>query len=339
MTDLPDLKIKALVSFPSNALGGTGIEVDKTNGNYIIGLDYSEFAFSGTLPPNTNTLVWDPVTDTYILVPPSAVGGITDAPSDSQTYGRNNAAWVEVASPTPATATPIVAGVGTVGVSLKYAREDHVHPAGAAGSGDVVGPASSVADNIATYNGATGKIIKDGGATIASLATTASVSTEIAAKAVRYDTAQVLTEVQDAQARSNIYAAPFDAMAQNNVAINAAMEISQQNGTTAINGAHGVYGIDGWVFIRTGTSVTPWQQITSTITGFKNSLKISVTTAQATIGADVVAIAHRIEGLRFARARWGFPDAKPVSVGFKAKFPVAGTYGVSIFNSTVAVVM
>lgn len=35
------------------------------------------------------------------------------------------------------------------------------------GSGDVAGPASSVADNIATFNGTTGKIIKDGGATIA----------------------------------------------------------------------------------------------------------------------------------------------------------------------------
>ena len=31
--------------------------------------------------------------------------------------------------------------------------------------------------------------------------------------AVRYDTAQNLTEAQDAQARSNIYAAPLDALA------------------------------------------------------------------------------------------------------------------------------
>ena len=140
MTDLPDIKIKTITNFPSNALGGTGIEVDKTNGNYVIGLDYSEFAFSGTLPPNTNTLVWDPVTDTYILVPPSAVGGISDAPSDSQTYGRNNAAWV-----------PVPGG-------------------GGGGSGDVVGPDGAVADRIAVFNGTTGKIIKDGGALISDLA-------------------------------------------------------------------------------------------------------------------------------------------------------------------------
>ena len=195
MAMLPKLKLKALVSFPSNVYGGTGIEVVKTNGNFTIDLDYREFAFSGTLPPNTNVLVWDPVTDTYVLVPPSATSGISDAPSDSQTYGRNNAAWVQVTAPSPAIATPLSNGAAAVGVSLKYAREDHVHPAGAAGSGDVTGPASAVADNIATYNGATGKVIKDSG-----------LSTAAVSGAVRYDTAQGLTAGQQAQGRTNIAA-------------------------------------------------------------------------------------------------------------------------------------
>jgi len=105
MAMLPKLKLKAIVSFPSNVYGGTGIEVNKANGNFTVNLDYSEFGTSGTLPPNTNVLVWDPTTNTYYLVPPSAVGGISDAPSDSLTYGRNNAAWVQVTS--PATATPV----------------------------------------------------------------------------------------------------------------------------------------------------------------------------------------------------------------------------------------
>lgn len=38
---------------------------------------------------------------------------------------------------------------------------------GGGGSGDVVGPASSVADRIAAFDGTTGKLIKDGGQTIA----------------------------------------------------------------------------------------------------------------------------------------------------------------------------
>jgi len=38
---------------------------------------------------------------------------------------------------------------------------------GTAGTGDVVGPASAVDDRIATFDGTTGKLIQDGGATIA----------------------------------------------------------------------------------------------------------------------------------------------------------------------------
>lgn len=44
------------------------------------------------------------------------------------------------------------------------------------GGGDVVGPASAVADNIAVYNAGTGKLIKDGGAAISALATTANLA-------------------------------------------------------------------------------------------------------------------------------------------------------------------
>lgn len=40
---------------------------------------------------------------------------------------------------------------------------------GGGGSGDVVGPASSVADNLALFDGTTGKLLKDGGVTVAEL--------------------------------------------------------------------------------------------------------------------------------------------------------------------------
>ncbi|MHC9085333.1 hypothetical protein ACYX7E_09875 [Luteimonas sp. RIT-PG2_3] len=64
-----------------------------------------------------------------------AGSGIPDAPSDGTTYGRKDAAWVAVA----------------------------------AGTGDVVGPGSSIADQIAVFDGTTGKLLKDGGKTIAAL--------------------------------------------------------------------------------------------------------------------------------------------------------------------------
>lgn len=44
---------------------------------------------------------------------------------------------------------------------------------GGGGGGNVTGPASAVANDIATFNGTTGKIIKDGGSTIAQVIATA----------------------------------------------------------------------------------------------------------------------------------------------------------------------
>lgn len=61
-------------------------------------------------------------------------GGIPDAPSDGNTYGRKNSAWEQLAA-----------------------------------GGDVTGPAGAVADRIAVFDGATGKLLKDGGLTIADL--------------------------------------------------------------------------------------------------------------------------------------------------------------------------
>lgn len=46
--------------------------------------------------------------------------------------------------------------------------------AGGGGSGDVVGPASATDDNIATFDGITGKLIQDGGAKVSDLAPLAS---------------------------------------------------------------------------------------------------------------------------------------------------------------------
>lgn len=49
---------------------------------------------------------------------------------------------------------------------------------GGGGSGDIVGPASSVDNNIAVFDGTTGKLLKDGGAAISSLATTVQLGTK-----------------------------------------------------------------------------------------------------------------------------------------------------------------
>lgn len=68
---------------------------------------------------------------------------------------------------------PARLGVGANGTFLGVAA-GVVGWATPSGSGDVVGPASAVADRIAVYDGTTGKLIKDGGVTVAVLAPLAS---------------------------------------------------------------------------------------------------------------------------------------------------------------------
>lgn len=61
-------------------------------------------------------------------------GGIPDAPSDGNTYGRKNSAWEQLAA-----------------------------------GGDVTGPAGAVSNRLAVFDGASGKLLKDGGLTVSDL--------------------------------------------------------------------------------------------------------------------------------------------------------------------------
>src|SRR4029077_11131703 len=91
---------------------GVGIDVVKANGTYQFDLAFDDFAppVAGLSDPaHQNALVWNDTTGQYALVPASVfIGGGTS----------------------PATAIPLVeSGAGAVGVAVKYAREDHIHPA------------------------------------------------------------------------------------------------------------------------------------------------------------------------------------------------------------------
>jgi hypothetical protein len=124
-------------------------------------------------------------------------GALTLPADPTQALQASTKQYVDNSVRAPATAVPIVeSGSGAVGTSLKYAREDHVHPLTGAGSGNVVGPASAVLNRIAVYGDTTGKLIADGGTLISALQPTN--------QAVRYDAVQSLTAPQKLQARVNI---------------------------------------------------------------------------------------------------------------------------------------
>ena len=74
----------------------------------------------------------------------------------------------------PTASTTVLGGVKVDGTSITIT--DGVVSAAGTGTGDVVGPASAVNNNIAVFDGITGKIIKDSGSSIASFEAAGAVS-------------------------------------------------------------------------------------------------------------------------------------------------------------------
>jgi hypothetical protein len=137
MALLPKVKLKAMLSFPSAILDGAGVDVTRINGAFKFDLAFEDFAppITGIADPaNTNALLWNSVTDTYVLAPVNILGSagtVPEAPNDGTQYGRQSNTWTPVSTGStvpPATVAPIMDGTATIGTTTKYAREDHVHP-------------------------------------------------------------------------------------------------------------------------------------------------------------------------------------------------------------------
>jgi hypothetical protein len=148
-------------------------------------------------------------------------------------------------------------------------------------------------------------------------------------------TAQSLTAPQQQQARQNIYAAPFDAMAYGGLQINGGMEVSQENGaaTVAVS-ATSKYVVDGWTVSSIGTQVLSAQQNAALCpAGFIASLSIGVTTANAAPAAGhYCTFIHKIEGYRVARLAWGTANAQPITLSFWVYANRPGNYSGAIQN-------
>jgi hypothetical protein len=110
------IKLKVSPKFPAQLLGGSGVAVNKANGNYTIDLAFNEFGQSLSLPPNPYTIVYDPILKVYSLVPPSVFSGtVPEAPIDAFTYGRASAAWAKVLPLAGGTLTgPVIAAADPV---------------------------------------------------------------------------------------------------------------------------------------------------------------------------------------------------------------------------------
>jgi hypothetical protein len=120
-----------------------------------------------------------------------------------------------------------------------------------------------------------------------------------------------------------------------NRVVNGAMQISQENGTTAA-GTNGYYMADQWrAGINTTGGVVSAQQAQSSQAAqpYITRCRITVTTAQASVAAaNFLGFYQRIEGIRVRDLQWGGAGAVPVVLRFGFRGP-AGTYHASFRNA------
>jgi hypothetical protein len=130
---------------------------------------------------------------------------------------------------------------------------------------------------------------------------------------------------------------PNNGLLFRNRIINGDMRIDQRNAGASVVGGNSVYPVDRFNYQVGGTTdqlAFTGQQVTDAPTGFINSVKTTVTTAEsAWEGAEIFAFRQFIEGTNVADLAWGTAYAQTVTLSFWVKSSLTGTFGGSLRNS------
>jgi len=139
--------------------------------------------------------------------------------------------------------------------------------------------------------------------------------------------ARELAELATAYARGN-------SLSFRNRIINGDMRIDQRNNGAVVTG-YGLFLADRFQVSNSGgeTAAFNLQRDSDAPAGFTNSIRLTVTTAQASMAANQrVEIRQRIEGFNVADFNFGAASAATVTLSFWVRTSIAGTHGGSIFN-------
>ena len=118
-----------------------------------------------------------------------------------------------------------------------------------------------------------------------------------------------------------------------NLIINGDMRIDQRNATITPT-SNDDFCVDRWSGREETDGAISMQQSTDAPAGFVNSLKVTVTTADASIASgQFTRIAQPIEGYNIADLNWGTADAQSVTLSFWIKSSVTGNFYGGIRNS------
>lgn len=120
--------------------------------------------------------------------------------------------------------------------------------------------------------------------------------------------------------------------------LNAGFEIDQTNGggAVSINSATAVYIMDQWVGRGQATDgvFTVGRASTGTLAGFQNCARITITTADASIGAtQFYHFRTPIEGFTTRDWNYGAAGAKTLTLSFWVRSSVTGTFAVALGNN------
>jgi len=130
---------------------------------------------------------------------------------------------------------------------------------------------------------------------------------------------------------------PDVALSNRNLIQNGAMRVDQRNAGAAktIATTANTYTLDRWnASGQVSDGVFTVQQVTESPAGFTNSTKITVTTADASIGStEVYLFSQFIEGNNVGHLGFGTADAETITLSFWVRSSLTGTFGGALNNS------
>ena len=117
--------------------------------------------------------------------------------------------------------------------------------------------------------------------------------------------------------------------------INSAMMIDQRNaGASASLTSSQTYFVDRWFGVEDTDGTMTIQRSTTAPTGFINSLLMTTTSADASLGATQICyVGQKIEGLNVYDLAWGTASASAVTLSFWVRSSLTGTFGGSLANA------
>jgi hypothetical protein len=182
------------------------------------------------------------------------------------------------------------------------------------GSGNLVTPVGNVNSAVAEVVGNTGKLLTNNG------------------------TNNLWTDTKTVGGSSIVGTGDIPMMAPfRNRIINGDMRIDQRNNGAEINPAvQSSYYLDRWYFSGSVASKMKIGRNAGAVTppaGFANYLGVTSISAHSMGAGDFFAVRQNVEGYNIADLAWGTASAKSVTLSFKVRSSLTGTFGGSIHNN------